>query len=95
MVTLTDFKQLKTYLERDKKMEGKKKQFALSNGQPTIMFSFFDEIDQPTDSITTIEQAAENVKQTIINEYYQLSGTVPPDGINHDRIVITGGVVID
>jgi len=74
---------------------GFKKQFKALNSNPSIMYSYLDEIDSDTDPITTIEQAAENVKQTIISEYYALTGSIPPDNINHDRIVITGGVVID
>lgn len=55
-------------------------------------FVVLDEIE-PTDEIRTIEQAAENLKQTIISTYYEKSGTSPAEPpAEHDRIILTAGV---
>lgn len=48
----------------------------------------------PEDEIRTIEAAAENLKQSIIAKYFELNSVGVPNE-QHDRIVLTAGVIID
>lgn len=49
------------------------------------------DVNDEEDTVRTIEQAAENVKQSIITQYYAQNSTeLSP--VNHDRIVITAGI---
>lgn len=49
------------------------------------------DVNDEEDTVRTIEQAAENIKQSIITKYYELNSTQIPL-VNHDRLVITAGV---
>jgi hypothetical protein len=49
---------------------------------------------ETTDNDRTIETVADEVKQEIINKYYQLNSLQSPNQ-NHDRITITAGVVVE
>lgn len=60
---------------------------------PAIIYQVTDILNQE-DTVRSIEQAAENIKQSIIDKYFELNSTGSPDE-NHDRIVLTAGVVID
>ena len=62
----------------------------------SIVYQVTDILDStdPEDEVRTIETAAENLKQSIISKYYELSNEAA-QGTQHDRIVLTAGVVID
>lgn len=57
-----------------------------------VRFTIIDEIE-PTDTDRSIEQAAENIKQSIIAEYYNQTNENPEEPVQHDRIIITAGAV--
>lgn len=61
-----------------------------------VIYQVTDILDssEPEDNVRTIEQAAENLKQSLIAKYYELKPEQAP-GTQQDRIVLTAGVVID
>lgn len=64
---------------------------------PEIIYQVTDilNVSDPADTVRTIEQAAENLKQSVIAKYNELRGDNVLPNEQHDRIVLTAGVVID
>ena len=62
-----------------------------------IIYQVTDILDSadPADEVRTIEAAAENLKQSVIAKYNELRGEAAVPNEQHDRIVLTAGVVID
>lgn len=51
-------------------------------------------ISETSQEVRTIESEAEALKQAIISKYYELSNSTTQNE-QHDRIILTAGVVID